>query len=116
MIWTKKHIQDMIPHEKFLSSGRCSSALAQPVEPELESFEHVTICSPIWVFTPCGPIKAFCRECAGRIRSVSYIISHYNNTAYTAAADELDEILGVKHTAFRSVRCRQGVFKTVRQN
>ena len=88
----------------------------EPVEPELESFEHVTICSPIWVFTPCGPIKAFCRECAGRIRCVSYIISHYNNTAYTAAADELDKILGVKHSAFRSVRCRQGVFKTIRQN
>lgn len=88
----------------------------EPVELELESFEHVTICSPIWVFTPCGPIKAFCRESAGRIRSVSYIISHYNNTAYTAAADELDKILGVKHTAFRSVRCRQGVFKTIRQN
>ena len=85
----------MIPHEKFLSSGRCSSALAQSAEPELEKFEHVTICSPICVFTPCGP---------------------NNNTAYTAAADELDKILGVKHTAFRSVRCRQGVFKTIRQN
>lgn len=36
--------------------------------------------------------------------------------AYTAAADELDKILGVKHSAFRSVRCRQGVFKTIRQN
>lgn len=106
----------MIPHEKFLSSGRCSSVSAQSAEPELESFEHVTICSPIWVFTPCAPVKAFCRECAGRIRSVSYIISHYNNTAYTAAADELDKILGVKHSAFRSVRCRQGAFKTVRQN
>lgn len=52
--------------------------------------------------------QGFFRECAGRIRSVSYIISHYNNTAYTAAADELDKILGVKHSAFRSVRCRQG--------
>lgn len=88
----------------------------EPVEPELESFEHVTICSSIWVFTPCAPVKAFCRECAGRINSVSYIILHYNNTAYSGAADELDKILGVKHTAFRSVRCRQGVFKTIRQN
>ena len=105
----------MIPHEKFLSSGRCLSVSAQSAEPELESFEHVPICSPIRVFTPCASVKAFCRECAGRIRSVSYIISHYNNTAYSGTADELDEILGVKHTAFRSVRCRQGVFKTVRQ-
>lgn len=88
----------------------------EPVDLELEKFDHVTICSSIWVFTPCGPVKAFCRECAGRINSVSYIISHYNNTAYAGAADELDEILGVKHTAFRSVRCRQGAFKEVGHN
>lgn len=88
----------------------------EPVKLVLDKFDHVTICSPIWVFTPCGPVKAFCRECSGRIKSVSYIISHYNNASYAGAAAELDEILGVKHIAFYSVRCRQGAFKQVGQN
>ena len=88
----------------------------KPVDIDLEGFEQVTVCSPIWVFTACGPVKAFCRECSGRIKSVDYIIVHHTNGSYEKAADELDGILGIKRSALCSVRCRKGEYKTLGQN
>lgn len=88
----------------------------KPVDIDLEGYEQVTVCSPIWVFTACGPVKAFCRECSGRIKSVDYIIVHHTNGSYEKAADELDGILGIKRSALCSVRCRKGEYKTLGQN
>ena len=85
-----------------------------PIEPigiDLAGYAHVTICSPIWVFALAAPVRAFARAAAGQIREVDYILVHHQNSRYENAAAELDTLLGVKHTALRSVRCREGVYR-----
>ena len=40
-----------------------------PIEPfpgKLQSFLHVTICAPVWVFALAAPVRSFCRQAAGR--------------------------------------------------
>lgn len=45
---------------------------------------------------------------AGKIRTADYILVHHQDSDYKNAADEMDRLLGLKHTGFRSVRCRKG--------
>lgn len=86
----------------------------KPVGADPEKYEHITICTPIWVFSVSAPVKAFCREFAGKIKSADYIFVHYTNGLYKAAADELDEISCIKRSGLRNVRCRKGVYKNLR--
>lgn len=84
-----------------------------PIEPigvDLLKYEHVTICSPIWVFALAAPVRSFCRQAAGRISSVSYIIVHHQKSTYENAVKEMDRLLGITHSDYKSVRCRKGVY------
>ena len=85
----------------------------EPITADLESFERITICSPIWVFALAAPVRSFCRQAAGRIRQADYILLHHNNSAYINAADEMDALLGITRTGLRSIRCRMGTFRDV---
>ena len=78
---------------------------------DLNAYSHVTICSPIWVFTLSAPVRAFCKEASGSIKEADYILSHYTNGKYENAAAEMDNLLKITHTSYRSFRCRKGVFK-----
>lgn len=85
-----------------------------PIEPlrvELSSCTHVTVCSPIWVFSLAAPVRAFCAQAAGQIREADYILVHHQNGVYENAAKEMDALLGIRHTALRSFRCRAGVYR-----
>lgn len=87
-----------------------------PIEPvgiDLSAYEHVTICSPIWVFALAAPVRDFCHKAAGKIREADYILVHHTNGKYGNAAREMDGILGIKHTDFRSIRCRCGKYKEI---
>ena len=77
----------------------------------LEEYDHVTICSPIWVFSLASPVREFCRQAAGRIRSADYILVHHTAGNYAGAAAEMDEILGLTRTNCCSVQCRCGRFR-----
>ena len=82
-----------------------------PLEPlgvDLGRYDHVTICSPIWVFHLSAPVRAFCREAAGQIREADYLLTHYQRRSYWNAAREMDRLLGLKETPAVSVCCRQG--------
>ena len=83
------------------------------VTAELAGYEHVTICSPIWVFEIAAPVRTFCMEAAGSIKEADYIIAHYNKTRYENAAEEMDRLLGIRRTGFTSICCRRGSFKQV---
>ena len=83
----------------------------EPVEPELSAYDHVTICAPIWVFALAAPVRSFCRQSAGKIREADYILVHHTRSRYENAAREMDALLGLRHTALRSVQCRTGVFR-----
>ena len=86
----------------------------EPIPENLEKYDRVTICAPIWVFHLAAPVRTFCRQAAGRIRQVDYILVHHNDSPYENAAREMDGLLGLTHTALRSVRCRTGRYKTVK--
>ena len=84
---------------------------AMPIEPisvDLTAYNHVTICSPIWVFALAAPVRAFCQAAAGQVKEVDYILVHHNNSPYENAAQEMDALLGLHRTGLRSVRCRKG--------
>ena len=96
---------------------------AMPIEPlavDLARYDHVTVCTPIWVFALAAPMRSFCKQAAGMIRQADYILVHHQNSVYENAAAEMDALLGIRHTALRSVRCREGRYKliadTARQN
>lgn len=82
----------------------------EPIAVNLTEYDHVTICAPIWVFALAAPVRSFARAAAGQIRSADYILVHHQNDRYENAARELDSLLGITHTALRSVRCREGVY------
>ena len=82
----------------------------EPVGVDLASFEHVTICSPIWVFSLAAPVRAFCRQAAGKIRQADYLLVHHTGGLHEYAAREMDALLNVSHTALRSVQCKTGRF------
>lgn len=86
---------------------------AMPIEPiavNLSNYSHVTICAPIWVFSLSAPMRAFCRAAAGKIKEVDYILVHHQRSSYQNAANEMDAILGLHRTGFRSIQCREGKF------
>lgn len=90
---------------------------AMPIEPismDLSSYERVIICAPIWVFSLSSPVRSFCQMAKGEMKNVGYILVHHTNGAYLNAAKEMDELLDVAHSSFRSVRCRIGKFKEMK--
>ena len=84
-----------------------------PISVNLADYDHVTICTPIWVFSVAAPMRSFCAQAAGKIKEVDYILVHHQGGDYKSAADEMDGLLGLKHTGFCSVQCRKGRYKVV---
>ena len=91
---------------------------AMPIEDELPDFSkygHVTVCSPIWVFSLAAPMRSFCKAASGKIKEADYIILHHMKDSFTSAADEMDSLLKVERTAFKSICCRKGKCRTVKE-
>lgn len=82
----------------------------QPVPFELSQYDHVTLCTPIWVFHLAAPMRTFCRHAAGKIRSVDYILVHFSPGTYKNVAEEMDVLLGLRHRHLTSVTCRMGKY------
>lgn len=85
----------------------------EPVSVSLADYEHVTICTPIWVFSVAAPMRSFCAQAAGKIKEADYILVHHQGSTYKSAADEMDALLGLERTGLRSVQCRKGRYKVV---
>ena len=86
----------------------------EPINIDLTAFDSVTICSPIWVFSLAAPVRAFCRAASGKIKQVDYILVHHTSGKYENAAAEMDSLLDVARSSFKSVRCRVGKCKQVK--
>lgn len=87
-----------------------------PIEPipiDFSTFEHVTICSPIWVFALASPVREFCKKFSGKIRQADYILVHHTRAKYENAAQEMDFLLGIKHTSFKTIQCKMGKIKNL---
>lgn len=87
-----------------------------PIEklPEnLETFEDVYVCFPVWVFTICAPVRDFLMTSKGKIKNAHYVSVHFMNAEFKNLAAEADALAGTKHVSYQSVRCRFGKFKEV---
>lgn len=82
----------------------------EPITVDLSKFDHVTVCSPIWVFNLAAPMRSFCKQAHGKIKEADYILVHHNKSDYKNAAEEMDGLLGIKHTKLTSFFCREGRF------
>lgn len=81
-----------------------------PVGIDLSKYQHITICYPIWVFSLAPPVRSFCRAAAGKIKEADCISVHHTAGGYKNTAREMDAILQLKHTGYRSISCKMGVF------
>ena len=84
---------------------------AMPVEDtglDLRQFDHVTLCSPIWVFRLSAPMRAFCQGARGKILSADYLLLHHQKSPYWNAAEEMDRLLGLRRSPAVSICCREG--------
>lgn len=87
---------------------------AMPIEPirvDLSTYDHVTICTPIWAFSLASPVREFCQQAAGKIQSADYVLVHHTGGQYKSVAAEMDSLLGINRTSSVSVRCRMGAFE-----
>ena len=75
---------------------------------DLSTFDSVTICTPIWVFSISSPIRKLCIDNKNKVKNVSYIINHFNPLIYKSAVKEMDELLSTKHKSATSVTSRIG--------
>lgn len=85
----------------------------EPVTLDLAAYDHVTICAPIWVLRP-GPRRSAASACRPPAASARPIISsvHHTRGRYENAAREMDALLGLTHTGFRTLQCHTGHYRT----
>lgn len=81
------------------------------IECDISKFSHVTICSPIWVFSLAAPVRDFCQKSKSKIKETDYIPVHHMHKNFENAADEMDSLLGIRRTGFKSIQCKEGKFK-----
>lgn len=90
----------------------------QDIDIDLTKYDHVTICSPIWVFHLSAPIRSFCMQAKGQIKEADYVLVHFKKDGFFVASDEMDELLGLKNSHCESISCKTGTYntKTVKTN
>lgn len=81
------------------------------ISENLSAYEKVIICTPVWDFSLCAPIRAFCRAASGKIKSADYVIVHHTAGKYENVAREMNELLGVKAETVESYSCKLGRYK-----
>ena len=82
----------------------------EEIKIDLTKFEHITICTPIWVFGLSAVMRSFCTSAKGKIKSVDYVLLHFNNIPYFKVGKEMDELLGIHYTKITSICCRYGKY------
>ena len=86
----------------------------QRLDLDLTAYDHVTICTPIWVFSLAAPVRSFCAQASGKVKEADYILVHHTKGTYENAAREMDALLSLTHTRSTSVRCHTGKFEICR--
>ena len=86
-----------------------------PISVDLAAYRRVILCTPVWVFGLAAPMRSFCRAANGKIKRVDYILVHHMNASFSAVADEMDRLLGVRRESFCSIRCRVGKYQEIGQ-
>lgn len=80
----------------------------EELEIDWNKYDKVTICSPIWVFQLCGPMRSFCKLAAGKIKRVDYVLVHFQKSVYKNAFEEMNQLLGITYEHATSICFRRG--------
>lgn len=82
-----------------------------PIEktPDVTAFDKVIICSPVWVFSICAPVREFLKQNSGKIKEAQYVLVHFSNPLnYDKTVAEMDKLLNIKHSSYISKVCVWG--------
>ena len=83
----------------------------EPIHAALQGYDHVTICTPVWVFSLASPMREFCRQARGKIRQADYILCHHMKCPFKNVAKEMDTLLGIRYSEMQSICCRKGRYR-----
>ena len=83
----------------------------EDVDINLEKVKKIIICSPIWVYDVCAPIKKFISLYSGKIKNIEYVLVHYTRGQYVGVANYMDSVLKIKRSKLTNVRMRLGKVK-----
>ena len=102
----------------FWWCGRFSiSKIEMPIEEcdlDFSRFEEITICTPIWAFSICDPVKTFLKQNKGKIKSVHYVLVHFMKVKFFNQAKKMDALLETKHLSFTSYSSHFGVINEIK--
>lgn len=83
----------------------------EDVDVDIEKYKKIIICSPIWVFGVCAPIRKFISLYSGKIKNVEYVLVHYTRGKYIEVANYMDDVLQIKRRKLVNIRMRLGKVK-----
>ena len=49
----------------------------EELQKKAENYETVTICAPVWVFSPSAPILSYLDQTKGKIKRLRIIVNHF---------------------------------------
>ncbi len=84
-----------------------------PPDRELSGYERITVCTPVWVFSVCAPIRTFLTEYRDRLRRVDFVYVHYMKNRLPGVEKELKALSGKPDASCESFCCRIGKLKNV---
>lgn len=101
----------------FWQCGRFSMLKKQmPIEKlgaDVEKYEKIAICSPVWVFGISAPVRTFLSEAKGKVKALEFILVHFTNAKFFNLKEQAESLIGTKTQEFRSYRCRYGKIKRI---
>ncbi|MCQ4022508.1 MULTISPECIES: hypothetical protein [unclassified Ruminococcus] len=84
-----------------------------PLDRDVSKYEHITVCTPVWDFAVCAPIRTFLTENKDRLKRVDFVIVHYMKNRLTAVEKELRALSVKPDASCESLCCRMGVVKKI---
>ena len=83
-----------------------------PLNLDISKYGHVTVCTPVWAFSVCAPIRTFLTEHRDRMKRVDFVTVHYWKNRLTGVEKELKALSGKQDASCESLCCRMGVVKS----
>jgi len=75
---------------------------------DFSKYDHVTICTPVWVFSLSSPIRCFCEMAKGKIKSADLVTVHFTKGKYDNIKSEVESLIGIKLSSCTSYCCHFG--------
>lgn len=81
--------------------------------PDIEKYEKIIICSPVWDFGICSPIIEFCKKAKGKIKSFDLVSVHFLKAGYKYLPKKVSTYLGIDCEKYESYSSHFGKFTKI---